>query len=157
MYILLFLILFCAALCDLKYLKIPNSLILLGICCSISILLVSLDFTTLVSRLLVSLIIFISLFSFFQIGILGAGDIKLLMMMSLFLSISELLQIVFISFNLTLLQLSTLSIFYHLKSKYKETIPLAISIFWGYGFWIIVCNLVKGGELIDTLCLLIRF
>lgn len=155
MYILLFMILFCAALCDLRYLKIPNGLILLGFGCSISILLLSLNFSILISRLFVSLIIFISLFSFFQIGILGAGDIKLLMMMSLFLNISELLQIVFISFNLTLLQLLVISIIYHLKSKYRETIPIAISFFWGYGFWIIVNNLVKGGGLIDTLRLFI--
>lgn len=155
MYILLFLILFCAALCDLRYLRIPNSLIILGYCCSISILLLSFDFTILISRLFISLMVFISLFSFFQIGILGAGDIKLLMVMSIFLNISDLLQIVFISFSLTLLQLLALSLFFHLQVKSKETIPLAISLFWGYGAWIIFTTLMKGGELVDTLRLFI--
>jgi len=154
-YYILFLILFCAALCDLKYSKIPNGLIILGVCYSILILLLSFDITTLFSRFFISFIVFISLFSFFRIGILGAGDIKLLMMMSIFLNISDLLQIVFVSFSLTLVQLMVVSIFFQLSINLKRTMPLAISLFWGYGFWIVMNSFVKGGELIDTLRLFI--
>lgn len=137
MNILLFTVLFCSAICDLKFRKVPNGIIILGFFSAISYLLLLSDYHHLFSRMIVSISIFIFLYLFFQIGVLGAGDIKLLMVMALFLNISELLQIIFISMSITIIQLLVLK-FKSVIQTLNIKIPLANSLFWGYWLWIIL-------------------
>lgn len=141
MYILLFLILFCIFICDLRFYKVPNKLLIVGTLGAITYNLYCGSFIALASNASACLFIFFSLYSFYQIGILGAGDIKLFMMMSLFLNISQLLIILLISFSITLFILIVLSITKCIKINGKSRIPLGVSVFFGYGFWFIYCFL----------------
>lgn len=137
MYILLFIVLFCAALCDLKYHIIPNRLLFLSSISAISILLIDFDFNIFLSRTLSSVLVFFLFFVFFQNGVLGAGDIKLLMTMCLFLNMSSLLQIIFISFSITLLQITILKLVSTGQINHTK-VPMANSLFWGYWLWTIL-------------------
>lgn len=135
MQILLFLLLFFAAISDAVETKIPNLLIIIGFVIAPVALIREHDIERLCSGIICAVSIFCILFFFFQMRLIGAGDIKLLMMMSLFLDVSMLLHILLFSFGNALP-------FYLIKEKFTEKtspqkrgIRMSIPIFLGYGYW----------------------
>ena len=89
----------------------------------------------LITGIICSLSVFCVLYFFFQINLIGAGDIKLLMLMPLFLDMSTLLPILFFSFgNALLLYVMKENIFSQHTSQ-KRGIRMSIPIFLGYGLW----------------------
>lgn len=137
MYNLLFLLLFCAALCDLKYSKIPNSLILLGFSSVLSLLLIQQLYIRAIKGVFAGALIFSFLFMFYQLRILGAGDIKLLMVLPMFLSVNDFFLIIIISFSFTIIICGFLNILQSIRITTKTRLPLGISLLYGYGFWYI--------------------
>ena len=85
-----------AALADLKTHRIPNGFVVLGIVLGVlGSLWLGLD----IRRTAVSMLLaFLLLYPLFKIGALGAGDVKVFMMIGSFVEVKELLMILVISF-----------------------------------------------------------
>lgn len=93
---LLLLLLFLAALADLKTDRIPNGFIVFGIIIGIS---GSLWLDSDIRQTAVSMLLaFLLLYPLFKIGALGAGDVKVFMMIGSFVEVKELLMILIFSF-----------------------------------------------------------
>ena len=95
-YSLLILLLLLAALADLKTDRIPNGFVLLGIAIGV---LGSLWHDSDIRQTAVSMFLaFLLLYPLFKIGAMGAGDVKVFMMIGSFVGARELLMIVILSF-----------------------------------------------------------
>ena len=135
MQILLFLLLFFAAVSDAIKAKIPNVVVAIGFIAAPVLLIREDKADLLITGIICSLSVFCVLYFFFQINLIGAGDIKLLMLMPLFLDMSTLLPILFFSFgNALLLYVMKENIFSQHTSQ-KRGIRMSIPIFLGYGLW----------------------
>lgn len=131
---LLLFVLLIAALCDYKTSRIPNTVIISGALSAMAYCLVNKRYDRLWQGLAVAFTIFIILYVFFVIGILGAGDIKLLMMMALYLDAINLLLILFISCTCAVIVREIG--FIRIGEKYHiDRIKLSVPIFFGYGLW----------------------
>lgn len=93
--IVLIALLFIAAILDFYKGKIPNALVLSGCCYGLVRLLKDGNVINYIPGILFSIIMF---FPFYRIGVIGAGDIKLLSMLGFYFSFSELIFCVFASF-----------------------------------------------------------
>ena len=93
---LLLLLLFLSAFADLKTDRIPNGFVLLGIILGV---LGSLWNGSDIRHTVVSMLLaFLLLYPLFKIGAMGAGDIKVLMMIGSFVEVKELIAIIVMSF-----------------------------------------------------------
>lgn len=93
---MLLLLLLLAALADLKTDRIPNGFVVLGIVIGI---LGSLWLGSDIRHIAVSMLLaFLLLYPLFKIGAMGAGDVKVFMMIGSFVEVKELLMILVISF-----------------------------------------------------------
>ena len=93
---LLLLLLFLAALADLKTDRIPNGFIVLGIVIGV---IGSLWHDVDIRQTVVSMLLaFLLLYPLFKISVLGAGDVKVFMMIGSFVQVKELLMILVMSF-----------------------------------------------------------
>ena len=93
---LLLLLLFLAALADLKTDRIPNGFVVLGIAIGV---LGSLWHDVDIRQTVVSMLLsFLLLYPLFKIGVMGAGDVKVFMMVGSFVKVKELLIILILSF-----------------------------------------------------------
>ena len=93
---LLFLLLLLATLTDIKTDRIPNGFVVLGIVIGV---LGSLWLGSDIRRIAVSMLLaFLLLYPLFKIGALGAGDVKLFIMIGSFVEVKELLMILAVSF-----------------------------------------------------------
>lgn len=123
--VFLFLLLAVAVYTDLQSDKIPNWLILSGLGVGI--------WTT--DRFYKNSFIFISIilifFPIFQMGALGAGDIKCLAMLSFYLTVSQMLSMLFFTFLIGTIWGMGKSIFYRTNLQKKKKIHLAVPIFLG--------------------------
>lgn len=135
MQILLFLLLFFAAVSDAIKAKIPNVLIIIGFITAPVILIKEHKAGLLFTGIVCALSIFCILYFFFQIKLIGAGDIKLLMMMALFLDVSTLLHILLFSFGNALPFYFVKERITSLNTSQKRGIRMSIPIFLGYGLW----------------------
>lgn len=97
---ILFLLLLLAALLDALWGKIPNWLNITGYLVGVVFTCYTLSFLDAIQRIVVSLVIFICMYLLFAIGCMGAGDVKLLMVLSMYASLKEFLVILMISFVL---------------------------------------------------------
>lgn len=88
-------VLICSTVMDLKYLRIPNLCIVIGI---LTGLLMHID--KIGVSLAQMIIIFALMFPFFKIKGLGAGDIKLMMMLGCFFTDKKLITIFLIAFSI---------------------------------------------------------
>lgn len=135
MLILLFLLLFFSALSDAICAKIPNVLILIGLIGSMVLRIYFRETDRMLRGMVLAAIIFSILYIFFQIGLIGAGDIKILMMMSMYLDVSNLLYILFISFGSYLPFHVVYTSYPYQKVPQKRGIRMSIPLFLGYGLW----------------------
>lgn len=136
--ILLFLLLLFAAFSDLLYAKIPNALILFGISAAVAELNYRSQVSILLQRIVVFISIFIVLYIFYSCGSLGAGDIKLLQLMSLYMDLNDLLVLLLLSFSGWLV-IDTLMDYAGKKSlNSKKKIRMAVPVFIGYGLWYLI-------------------
>lgn len=135
MQILLFLLLFFAAVSDAIEAKIPNVLIIIGFITAPVLLIKEHKVDLLITGIICSLSIFCILYIFFQINLIGAGDIKLLMVMSLFLDVSTLLHILLFSLGNALPFYFVKERLTSLNTSQKRGIRMSIPIFLGYGLW----------------------
>lgn len=95
-HLLLLLLLFLAALSDLRTDRIPNGLVILGMAVGLS---GKLWFDTQLWQSLVSMLLaFLLMYPLFKIGALGAGDVKVLMMIGSFLKIKGFITVLAASF-----------------------------------------------------------
>ena len=95
-YSLLILLLLLAALADLKTDRIPNGFVVLGIVTGV---LGNLWLDADIRQMAVSMLLaFLLLYPLFKIGALGAGDVKVFMMIGSFVKVRELLMILILSF-----------------------------------------------------------
>ena len=97
MLIVLLVLLFLAAVWDFCCGKIPNMLVVTGICYGIIRLLSENEILRYISGIIIPLIVF---FPLYKIGVIGAGDVKLFSMLGFYLLCSELIYCIFISFLL---------------------------------------------------------
>lgn len=81
--------------------KIPNNLIAFGLVLFLVTVMPYLPIGVLLARILISALVFLAGWIFFQTGIIGAGDLKLFMLLSLFFSGERFVIIVFYVFSLT--------------------------------------------------------
>lgn len=136
MIIALFLLLFWAAIFDSKSSKIPNLLILSGYLGGI-IYLFAFEIDKLLNRFILSWFVMICLYVFFTLRALGAGDIKLLMMISIYLDFRDYLYVVAGAFLLA----AIVAVYKLIKDNFDVTntyIHLAFPIFGGFCMWEII-------------------
>ncbi|MCR5799675.1 MAG: prepilin peptidase [Lachnospiraceae bacterium] len=134
--VVLFLLLFCAALWDMYRARIPNILIIFGTLISVFFW-ISHDMETLFKRVGVSFLIFVVLYAFFTVGGLGAGDVKLLMMLVLYIKPADFLTILFISFAGAVIFKGLMIMLGRHKYCGDMTVRLSVPLFMGYGLWYI--------------------
>lgn len=128
----LFALLVCAFLCDLKCSKIPNALIITGIFTGILYTVFSCSLEELVNRLTITILVFAVLFPFFRLKMLGAGDVKLLMVITLFMGEDEYLKLMAVSFALALIIGLIKYVNAKRFSKRIVTVRLAVPILGGF-------------------------
>lgn len=92
---------FCVAVyMDLRFYKIPNLCILIGMTFGLIMTYVSYSFAEVFQAYIAMGVIFISFYPFYLLGGLGAGDIKLLMMTACFIQKERLIKYLFVTFIL---------------------------------------------------------
>ena len=123
--VFLFLLLAVAVYTDLRSDKIPNWLILSGL--GVGIWTTDCFFKN--SVIFISIILIF--FPVFQIGVLGAGDIKCLAMLSFYLTMTQFLFMLFYSFLIGAMWGIGKSIFYRTNLQMMKKIHLAVPIFLG--------------------------
>ena len=139
--IVLFLLLFCAALWDMYHARIPNILIIFGALTAVFFWM-SHDRETLFRRAGVSFLIFVVLYAFFTVGRLGAGDVKLLMMLVLYIKPADFLTILFISFAGAVIFRGLMIMSGRHNYCGDMTVRLSVPLFMGYGLWYI-CTFLR--------------
>lgn len=125
----LLVILFIAAMFDLRYSRIPNLLVLILYISGVSINIFT-DISLLIPRLYSFLIIFAAFYFFYLANSIGAGDVKLLMAVALYVEVNSLIFIIAITFILALIK-SILYIIKTLDLNLKRRTKLAPYIFLG--------------------------
>ena len=92
---------FCVAVCmDLRFYKIPNLCILVGIVSGLIMTCMSYSVVGMLEACIAMIIIFLTFYPFYLIGGLGAGDIKLLMMTACFIQEKRLITYLLVTFAL---------------------------------------------------------
>lgn len=92
---------FCVAVCmDLRFYKIPNLCILVGIVSGLIMTCMSYSGVEMLEACIAMSVIFLTFYPFYLIGGLGAGDIKLLMMTACFIREKRLITYLLVTFAL---------------------------------------------------------
>lgn len=92
---------FCVAVCmDLRFYKIPNLCILVGIVSGLIMTCMSYSGVEMLETCIAMSVIFLTFYPFYLIGGLGAGDIKLLMMTACFIREKRLITYLLVTFAL---------------------------------------------------------
>lgn len=130
-------LLLCICYCDYKYHKIPNVLLLLMLITGLIRGFIKQGVIGFLLFTLTFLLVMTLFYLFFQIGALGAGDVKLFGICSAYLPVDKVLSFLFFSLLIaaiiSLIKLVTLKLFTGLQSKecLKAGIPLAGPVFAG--------------------------
>ena len=149
--------------------RIPNLLIAVGFISGLVYLIADHSAAEICKRILASVLIFGLLFLFYAIGTMGAGDIKLLMMISMYVDIVNYGQILmaclmvaavmslyklvrdgslisrmmyFFTYVQACLTGGELKEYYDGDTQERLTIPLAASVFLGYTCWLAASKLL---------------
>lgn len=129
--VFLLLLLAVAVITDSRYGKIPNWLIVIGLLVGIWVAEERLE------KIAVAVLIILIFYPLFTIGALGAGDIKCIAMISLYLKTEQILATLFFIF-LTAAIFSVGKIFYHhsleqIKSKIHLALPILVGVLISIG------------------------
>lgn len=136
-----YLLLLIAGIFDYKHSKIPNWLTISGYIGGLLYMYHKRP-ESFCERVVVSIALLVALYVFFAIRTLGAGDIKLLMMLSIFLNIKDFIGTVVCAFLIA----GCMAVIKIIKQKninkvLKTNIHLAIPIFLGFCSWNSVCGI----------------
>lgn len=133
--LIVFLLLMTAGIYDCRYSKIPNWLTASGYLFGLVFLYIKQP-EKIVTRIMTSLIIMFMLYAFFAVGQLGAGDIKLLMMLSIYMDIQDYIRVTVGALIVSVI-IGMVKVFIN-KSKthlLHITVHLAIPIFASFCGW----------------------
>ena len=146
--LILLALVFAAFLSDLKFRKIPNIITVGGSILGLLFTIWSSAPWLIARRIVTAITVFAILYVFFKIGALGAGDIKLLMMISMYVNTADYIKIFVFSFAvaavMALYKIARSFIIHKRIVMYENgdntkrlAIPLACAIFGGSCIWAI--------------------